>query len=212
MDQQHVETYLLDLIKPRNPLLTEMEEYAKENGVPIMDLLGMEYMLQLLRLIQPKRVLEIGTAIGYSGLRMIEEIEGLEVVSIERDEDRYEKAIQYIERAQCDSIHLIYGDALETFSEVEAFGTFDVIFIDAAKSQYRRFFELYEPLLTETGVIISDNVLFKGLIAAEKIESRNVRQMMRKLRNYNEWLVNNPNYDTTIFPIGDGVAVSKKKR
>lgn len=212
MDQQQVESYLLQLIKPRNELLTEMEQYAQEHGVPIMDLLGMEYMLQLLRLIQPKRVLEIGTAIGYSGLRMIDEIEGLEVVSIERDKVRYEKAVEYINKAQCDTIHLIYGDALETFPQVEEFGTFDVIFIDAAKSQYRRFFELYEPLLTEDGVIISDNVLFKGLINAKEIESRNVRQMMRKLRNYNKWLVENPRYDTTIFPIGDGVAVSKKKR
>jgi predicted O-methyltransferase YrrM len=212
MGQDAVQQYLLSFIKQEDPLLAEMEQYAAEHEVPIMDKLGMEFMLQMLRIIEPKSILEIGAAIGYSGIRMVKAADA-NVVTIERDAQRYEKAVSYIQKAGLeDRISLIFGDALETFEQIKAYGTFDVIFIDAAKGQYQRFFELYEPLLSEKGVIITDNVLFRGLVAEEHIENKRIRSLVRKIKTYNEWLMAHSEYDTTIFPIGDGVAVSKKKR
>ncbi|GAA3321251.1 hypothetical protein GCM10020331_036250 [Ectobacillus funiculus] len=91
--------------------------------------------------------MEIGAAIGYSGIRMASAVDDVHVVTIERDRDRYEKAVSYIQQSSVsERISLLYGDALEVFDEVQKHGTFDVIFIDAAKGQYQRFFELYEPL------------------------------------------------------------------
>lgn len=212
MEQDAVQEYLLSFINQNDSLILEMEQYAVEHEVPIMDKLGMEFMLQMLRLIQPKSILEIGAAIGYSGIRMVKAADA-DVVTIERDIERYEKAVSYIEKAGLQNrISLLFGDALETFGQVSKHGTFDVIFIDAAKGQYQRFFELYEPLLNDEGVIITDNVLFRGLVAEENIENKRIRSLVKKIKTYNEWLMTHPKYDTTIFPIGDGVAVSKKKR
>lgn len=212
MEQTAVQQYLLSFVKQEDELLLNMEQYASEQGVPIMDRLGMEFMLQMLRLIQPKAILEIGAAIGYSGIRMASAIDGVHVVTIERDRDRYENAVSYIQKSSVNErISLLYGDALEVFDEVQKHGTFDVIFIDAAKGQYQRFFELYEPLLNEKGVIITDNVLFRGLVAEENIENKRIRSLVKKIKSYNEWLMAYHAYDTVIFPIGDGVAVSKKK-
>ncbi|KAB2457512.1 O-methyltransferase [Bacillus sp. CH126_4D] len=208
-----VNEYLLSFIDPKDKLILEMEDYAKENHVPIMDRLGMEFMLQFLRLIGPKSILELGTAIGYSSIRMMQAIPNSRIVTVERNRDRYEKALEYIECSSVkERISVIYGDALETGEQVEEHGTFDVIFIDAAKGQYRRFFDLYEPLLNPGGVIISDNVMYHGLVTTkEKIENRRTRGLIRRIKTYNEWLMNHEGYDTTIFPIGDGVAVSKKR-
>ncbi|MCP8967263.1 O-methyltransferase [Ectobacillus ponti] len=212
MGQDAISQYLLSFVPETSGLIQEMEQYAAEHGVPIMDRLGMEFMLQMLRLIEPKRILEIGAAIGYSAIRMAQAFPDAHIVTIERDEERYAKAVQYIGDSEAAArIALIQGDALETGEQVKQHGTFDVIFIDAAKGQYQRFFELYAPLLREKGVIITDNVIFRGLVAEENIENKRMRSLVRKIRTYNEWLMAHPDYDTTIFPIGDGVAVSKKK-
>lgn len=211
MKQEIIEAYLQQFISDRPQIIQEMEDYAREHHVPIMDLLGMEHMLQFLRLIQPKRILEIGAAIGYSSIRMVQTLPNCEVVTIERNPPRIEKAIEYIERTGLSSqITLIEGNALETFDTVQSTGKFDVIFIDAAKGQYKRFFELYETLLNDNGVIISDNVIFHGEIF-EEIENKRRRALVDKIKDYNMWIHQHPNYDTTLFPIGDGVMVSRKR-
>ncbi|WP_416827399.1 O-methyltransferase [Ectobacillus polymachus] len=210
MEQNATNEYLLSFVD-KDPVTLEMEQYALEHHIPIMDKLGMEFMLQLLRLIEPTSILEIGAAIGYSAIRMAKSSHA-NVVTIERDEERYKEAVCNIKRTGMeDRISLIFGDALEQFPQVKEHGTFDVIFIDAAKGQYQRFFELYEPLLNEGGVIITDNVLFHGLVVEENIEKKRLRSLVKKIKNYNEWLMAHIGYDTTIFPIGDGVAVSKKR-
>ncbi|TYS84305.1 O-methyltransferase [Rossellomorea aquimaris] len=189
-----------------------METFAEAEGVPIMELAGIETLLQLLRIQRPARVLEIGTAIGYSGLRMAEALPDAAIVSIERDEDRYKQALHFIERSpQNDQLDIIFGDALETVQEAESKGPFDALFIDAAKGQYQKFFDLYSPFLAEGGVIYSDNVLFKGMVAEENVENKRIRNMVKKLKSYNDWLMNHPDYHTVIIPVGDGLAVSRKK-
>ncbi|WP_027407901.1 O-methyltransferase [Anoxybacteroides tepidamans] len=205
--------YLETLIPERDGTIQEMEAYAREQGVPIMDAIGIEAMLHILQLVQPKRILEIGTAIGYSAIRMAMELPSAHVLTIERDKERYERALFYIERMQLNHrIHVLFGDALEVYKEVEKQAPFDAIFIDAAKGQYQRFFDLYSPLLNDGGVIITDNVLFKGLVASnEPIENKRIRQLVEKIRKYNEWLMGREDYDTIILPIGDGIAISRKR-
>ncbi|WP_456278182.1 O-methyltransferase [Bacillus sp. AK128] len=209
MIPSELETYLESLIPEREPILVEMEQYANKHNVPIMELIGIEALLQFIRLIQPTSILEIGTAIGYSSIRMAKAVQGVKVVSIERDEERYHKALYYIEKANmAENIEVILGDALEVNLEQ----SFDVIFIDAAKGQYAKFFEKYEKILGNNGVIISDNVLFKGLVATNSTDNKRIKSLVKKIQSYNEWLMQHSSYDTTILPIGDGIALSKRKR
>ncbi|OIJ21995.1 SAM-dependent methyltransferase [Anaerobacillus alkalidiazotrophicus] len=212
MVSDQINHYISSLIKSRNPLLTEMEEYARIHDVPIMDIISMEAMLQILSLAGTTKVLEIGTAIGYSAMRMAERLPDCEIVSVERDKTRYEIAKEYVSMSDLEKrITLIHGDALETIDQIKALHSFDCLFIDAAKGQYKRFFELYSPLVEKGGLIISDNVLFKGIVASEGKVAKGLRTMVVNLRSYNEMLMSNEQYDTTFYPIGDGIAISKKK-
>ncbi|MEC1376744.1 O-methyltransferase [Heyndrickxia oleronia] len=208
-----IHTYVESLIKERSPLFQEMEHYAQENGVPIMELAGIEVLLQLISMQKPCKILEIGTAIGYSAMRMADVLTDVQIVTIERDDERYEQAIKNIKQSQYgNKINVLKGDALEIIEEVKKFGPFDAIFIDAAKGQYMKFFELYTPFLTKDGYVYTDNVLFKGLVAEENIENKRIRNLVGKIKKYNEWLVNHEDYLTTIIPVGDGLAVSRKTK
>ncbi|WP_227521447.1 MULTISPECIES: O-methyltransferase [Bacillus] len=214
MDEKII-SYLESLINEREPLLNKMEQLAKEEQVPIMDLVGMETLLQLLRIQQPKKILEIGTAIGYSAIRMAKTIENAEIVTIERDEKRYGQAEQFAKEAKLeDRLHFIFGDATETHELIEKMAPYDVIFVDAAKGQYERFFTMYEKYLAPTGIIVTDNVLFKGLVAEniEEIEPKRIKNLVKKIDKFNRWLMENEKYDTAILPVGDGIAISKLKR
>lgn len=213
MLNERLHAYIEDLVPKRNPLLTEMECYAKEHSVPIMELAGIEAMLQLLRIQQPIKILEVGTAIGYSALRMAEAIPNANIVSIERDEERYVLAEEFIGRSNHrHQIALIKGDALEVEDLVRGHGPFDAIFIDAAKGQYKKFFEIYANHLHEDGMIITDNVLFKGLVCEKEIESKRLRNLVKKIDEFNHWLMGHPDYNSVILPVGDGVAISRRRR
>ncbi|EPZ39753.1 MULTISPECIES: O-methyltransferase [Anoxybacillus] len=205
--------YVERLLPKKEEAIVAMERYAREHNVPIMDALSIETMLHMLKLVQPMRILEIGTAIGYSAIRMAKALPHVHIVTIERDEERYKQALVYVEQTNTkEQITLLFGDALDMGDEVKKHAPFDVLFIDAAKGQYRRFFELYEPLLSERGIIITDNVLFKGLVAThEPIEQKRIRQLIKKIQAYNEWLMAHPRYETVIIPIGDGIAISRKR-
>ncbi len=195
-------------------LSREMQDYAQKFDVPIIQDQGLELMLQLLRIKQPATILEIGTAIGYSSLMMARHLPNTRIVSIERDETRYNEAVNYHQRSAIkDRVTLIKADALDILNEEIPQGPFDVIFIDAAKAQYQRFFEKYETLLKEDGMIISDNLLFHGhIFDNNQKQSRNLKQLVRKINRYNDWLANHPDYDTLLLPIGDGVAISLKRK
>lgn len=207
-----IDQYLQSLIPDRVGLLKEMEEYAEAEHVPIMEPEGIETLLQLLRIHRPQVILELGTAIGYSAIRMAETLPNVHIVTIERNEKRIEEAKNNISKSgYSNRITLIESDALEAVHLVKEYGPFDLIFVDAAKGQYRRFFELYESLLSKTGIILTDNVLFKGLVAedVESITPRRKRGLVKRIQNFNQWLLSHPNYDTIILPIGDGIAISK---
>jgi len=207
-----VTRYIESLIRDREPALKEMELYAKEHGVPIMELVGIETMLHLLRLLKPKAILEIGTAIGYSAIRMAKELPHAKIVTIERDRSRYEIALENIKKVNLEKqITVIYGDALEVEAEVQEYGPYDCLFIDAAKGQYRRFFEIYSSHLSANGVVFSDNVLFKGFVANDNVDNKRHQTMVNKIKAYNEWLMTHPDFDTMILTVGDGIAISSKR-
>lgn len=212
MENEKLHAYIEEIIPARPELFQKIELYAKDNGVPIMELVGIEAMLQLLRIQQPKNILEVGTAIGYSALRMADALPNCKIVTIERDAERYELAEQYITEAGKEAqILIIKGDALEAEPLVRDYGPFQAIFIDAAKGQYQRFFEMYSQFLDDNGVIITDNVLFKGLVCEPEINNKRTRNLVKKIDSFNKWLMNHPDFYTTILPVGDGVAISKKR-
>lgn len=190
-------------------LIDKMKKYAVENKVPIMSEDGISFLQQFIKKNNIKNILEIGTAIGYSAICMAKVKDSLQIVSIERDEIRYQKAIENVKVAKKEEqIHLIYGDAFD----IEVKGNFDLIFIDAAKAQNIRFFQKFSPLLNEHGYIITDNMYFHGLVEKEDLanESKNVRKMVQKIQNYHQFLNELKNYRTTIYRIGDGIALSEK--
>jgi predicted O-methyltransferase YrrM len=212
LKNEKLHSYIESLVPPRSSLLTEMEQYAEEYHIPIMELAGIEAMLQLLRIQNAKNILEVGTAIGYSALRMAEALPSANVVTIERDEERILRAEEFISRSeQGGQIILIKGDALEVEGIVAQHGPFDAIFIDAAKGQYKKFFEIYSKFLQTDGMIITDNVLFKGLVCEPEIEVKRTRNLVNKINEFNHWLMNHPDYNSIILPVGDGVAISKRK-
>ncbi|CQR46925.1 Protein-L-isoaspartate O-methyltransferase [Paraliobacillus sp. PM-2] len=206
------EEYLEDLLEASPEWIKELEDYAQRNHVPIMEPLGIDFLMQIIRMKQPKRILEIGTAIGYSALRMLQAFPQTSIITIERDEDRYQQALNNIAKYDKEGkINIIFSDALECVETIRNKAPFDLLFVDAAKGQYQRFFELYSPMLSDNGVIISDNVLFKGLVASKEntVEKRK-NKLVNKIKSYNQWLANHPDYHTSIIPIGDGVAITTK--
>lgn len=190
-------------------LIREMKNYAELNNVPIMTEGGIDYLMKYIKKNNIKNILEIGTAIGYSAIMMCSVDDDVFVITIERDEKRYLEAIKNVKKANMENrIELIYKDALEiTFDK-----KFDLIFIDAAKAQNRNLFERFEKNLTEDGAIITDNMNFHGLVHKdlESIESRNLRQLVRKVKEYKSFLISNPKFSTEFFDIGDGIAISKR--
>lgn len=190
--------------------LLDIEKYAKDNNVPIMLPDGIEFLLNYIKENSVKSILEIGTAIGYSAIRMALISNDIKVTTIERDIDRYNEAIKNISDFSLENqINVIYADAFD----VDLTEKFDLIFIDAAKSQYIKFFEKFKYNLNETGTIISDNLEFHGLVEnKENVSlSRNVRGLVRKINEYVTFLKDNGEFKTDFYSIGDGIGVSVRK-
>lgn len=189
--------------------LTSLEKYAKEKKVPIIQKDGLNFLLKIIKENNIKTILEIGTAIGYSAINMAKIDSNISVTTIERNNEMYLQAKQNIKDFKLeDRINLIYGDAL--FTEIE--GEYDLIFIDAAKAQYIKFFEKYKKNLNKKGIIVTDNLNFHGLAKnPEEIKSKNLKALVKKINLYKEFLKENKDYSTTFYEIGDGIAISKRK-
>ena len=199
----------MDMVNDYYLAIKKIQEYAEENNVPIMTNEGITFLTDYVRKYNIKRILEIGTAIGYSAIMMALANENAEITTIERDEKRYLEAIKNVKRFKLeDRINLIYKDALDVNLEEE----YDLIFIDAAKAQNIKFFEKFTKNLAPNGTVITDNMNFHGLVDQDpsKIESRNLRALVRKVGAYRDYLKSNLKYTTTFYNIGDGIAVSKR--
>ncbi len=191
-------------------LIREMKQYAEVNNVPIMVDEGIDFLTTFILKNHVKNVLEIGTAIGYSAIMMALVDPNLKITTIERDEVRYLEALKNVKAFDLENrITLIYNDAFN----VKLDEKFDLIFIDAAKAQNIKFFEMFERNLEYRGVIITDNLKFHGLVEKkeEEIKSKNLRSLVRKIKDYIDYLKTNEKYNTEFFEVGDGISVSKRK-
>ena len=189
-------------------VIRQMEVYADEKGIPIMEKSGMKFLTEFIRLNNIKSVLEIGSAIGYSAINIALMGDDVYVTTVERDKDRYIEAVKNIKKANLDDrITLILQDALD----FNINDKFDLIFIDAAKSQYIKFFEKFSKNLKPGGYIITDNIGFHGLVNSDKTKlSRNLRQLITKIEKYIDFLKENKDFKTRFFEVGDGIAISRK--
>lgn len=191
-------------------LIRKIEKYADQKGIPIMEKDGIKFLTEFIKLNNVKNILEIGSAIGYSAINMALAGEDVTVTTIERDKDRYIEAVKNVKKLNLDSrITLILADAL-TFNTSEEY---DLIFIDAAKSQYIKFFDKFKNNLKPKGFIVTDNINFHGLTNSDKSKmSRNLRQLITKLERYINFLRDNTEFKTRFFEVGDGVAISKRRK
>ncbi len=185
-----------------------IEEYAHQNKIPIMQKEGIEFLTKYIKENNIKTILEIGSAIGYSAIKMALIDKKIKITTIERDQKRYEEAIKNINDFKLnEQIKIINADALD-FSTTDKY---DLIFIDAAKAQYIKFFEKYKHNLKDTGTIISDNLEFHGLVKnPELTTNRNTKQLVKKIQNYIDFLKQNKEFNTEFIKLGDGIGISKK--
>lgn len=205
--------YIEQLLFQDSSNIDELRSYATEHNVPIMDKISTEFVKQMIRIKDVRNILEIGTAIGYSSMHFASCNPSIKVWTIERSEEMHELALKNIKHYKFeDQINVIFSDALEAYELLPTDQKFDLIFIDAAKAQSQKFFEIYEPLLNEDGIIITDNILYHGFVSdIDIVRNRNVKQMVKKVQKYNQWLMNRSDFNTTLINIGDGMAISKKE-
>ena len=190
--------------------IREIKTYAIENNVPIMLDDGIDFLINYIVKNDKKNILEVGTAIGYSAIMMALSSPDIKITTIERDNERFLEAIKNVKKFNLeDRITLIFNDALE----VKLKEKFDLNFIDAAKSKNEEIFKHFESNLDTNGVVVTDNINFHGYVKQElsEIESRNIRGLVRKIKNYINFLENNVKYKTTFYELGDGIAITEKR-
>lgn len=197
--------------KGNTPLLDKIEKEALEDGVPIIRVPMQGLLKFLLTLTRPVRILEVGTAVGFSALLMSEYApEGCHITTIEKYEKRIPVARQNFQRAgREESITLLEGDAADLLKSLE--GEYDFIFMDAAKGQYIHFMPDVMRLLKQGGLLVSDNVLQDGEIMESRFAvTRRNRTIHSRMREYLYELKRDPALETVILPVGDGVTLSIK--
>ncbi|EGA89148.1 putative caffeoyl-CoA O-methyltransferase [Planococcus donghaensis MPA1U2] len=192
--------------------LQAIQDYAVAYHVPIMENQGIGELIELLKVQQPEKILEIGAAIGFSAIKMTEALPTSTVDTVERDDSRYQKALEFIAQSGFgERIRIFHADALELSLDVLK-PEYDAIFIDAAKGQYERFFDKYEALLAKGGIIYCDNMAMHGLSDIPLSEvPRRKRTMIRNLATFKEHMLNDPRYDTELLSSGDGIMICRKK-
>lgn len=189
--------------------MKELEEYAKINNIPIMQKDGILYLINYIKENNIKNIFEIGSAIGYSSIMMASIDSDIRITTIERDRDRYDLAVSNIKKYNLDKqINIIYGDAVDT----DITGMYDLIFIDAAKGKNIFFFEKYKNNLVKGGTIITDNLSFHGLVEdSDLVKTKNQRGIVNKIKDFISFLDNNDEFDTEYIPVGDKIAISKRR-
>lgn len=213
-----VAAYIDNLYKSGNADLKNLRELAVQNHVPIIQKDAENLLKVILNLKKPARVLEIGTAVGYSSC-VFSECCGCHVTTIELDETVAETARSNIDKLGfADKIEVLVGDGRDVLEDLQnkdlrdSSNKYDIVFIDAAKSHYRKFWDLVQPLLNEEAMIICDNVLQKGMTASDEFDTRGrYKTSIRHMRNFIEYINNLDDYDTVVVPVGDGLSISIRK-
>ena len=203
------EEYLLSLIgEPPQPELKAIVEQAKDMGIPIICDTGAMYLKLMTKLVKPKRILEIGTAIGYSGLIMLLNSKA-DLYTIDFDEVALEKARRnFLEFEMEKRVRIIAGDASDVLPMVE--GKFEFIFLDGPKGRYYEFLPYLIDLLPKGGVLLCDNVLYSGRMSGERAVPDKKRTIAERLEKFINAITNDKRLTTSILPIGDGMSISIK--
>lgn len=189
-------------------LFKEIEEYAAEYNVPIISKVSSNTLIDIVKTKQPKSILEIGTAIGYSALLMAHYMpEDGKIITIEQDASRMDIAREYIRRAgKSKNIQLLDGDAGAILLQLTE--SFDMVFIDAAKAQYLDYLYKIIDKLSEGAVVLADNVLFRGMVMSEEPPLRRYKTIVKRLKEYLKFVTTDARFSTKIYYEGDGVAIS----
>ena len=206
-----MEQYMETLLGDRDPLLREMEEQSLKETIPVVTPMVGNFLNLLVHTSKAQAILEIGTAIGYSTIwlaRAAEETEG-HVTTIDMNKERLARAREYIERAGLrDRVLALEGDARKILMTLDS--KFDFVFIDAAKGEYLEYLSLIYPLIAPGGLLVVDNVLFRGWVVPGSTFAPKYDRMVGGLRQFLEDLSRNPGFSTTVLPFGDGVSVSRR--
>lgn len=208
--EEHVEVYIDKLLPKEGALEEELREYAEQHHIPVLERESVGFLKLFLKILKPKRILELGTAIGYSALVMSETLPELEeLVTVELREDMTRRALSNLKRGNADNVTVLNMDAMDALEQVE--GPFQFIFIDAAKGQYRKYFDKSEKLLAQGGVILCDNVLFRGMISNQDLVKRRKITIVKRLRSFLHEMFADPRWDCTIIPLGDGMLLARRR-
>lgn len=207
----YMEDYIRGLIPERTGTLKEIEDFARENGVPIVQKETGVFLEFMTSMKKPKKILELGTAVGFSSILMYESA-GVEpdIVTIERDEKMIEMAKINLDRFNLrDKIKIEQGDCLEVLERLD--DKFDLIFMDAGKGHYNHFLPHWLRLLKDDGIIVADNVLFRGMVASQELVKRRKITIVKRMRTYLDLVTQDESLITSVIPMGDGIAVTKRR-
>lgn len=206
----YITDYICKTLPESTGLLKEMEDYAKAHYVPIIQKETMYFLRFVMSVLRPEKILEIGTAIGYSSLIFSEYLkEGGKIITVELDSDAASIARENFKKAKNTSIKLIVGDGADVLLNTNE--QFDVVFLDANKSLYLHSLPNIKRILKKGGVLIADNVLYKGMVASDELETFRKKTLVKNLRDFLHEISNDGCFTTSILPIGDGISVSYYK-
>ncbi|CUN49954.1 MAG: O-methyltransferase [Sarcina ventriculi] len=207
----YMEEYLRGLIPNRDKDLLELEKFAIENRVPIIQKETAKFLEFMISMKEPNNILELGTAIGYSSILMSKTLNNkCKITTIERDEKMINLAKENIKSFGLeDNIEIKEGECLEILEKLD--DKYDLIFMDAGKGHYNHFLPHCLRLLSDKGVIIADNVLFRGMVASDDLVKRRKITIVKRMRTYLDIVSNDKNLITTVIPMGDGIALTKRR-
>lgn len=209
----YMESYIRGLIPEREGTLKKIEDFARENKVPIVQKETGKFLELMVQIKKPKKILELGTAIGFSSILMYEasQDKNVDIVTVERDEKMIEYAKANIEKFNLqDHIKIKEGDCLEVLEKLD--DKFDLIFMDAGKGHYNHFLPHCLRLLKEDGIIVADNVLFRGMVASKELVKRRKITIVKRMKTYLEMVNSSDDLITSVIPMGDGIAVTTRRQ
>ena len=205
INYEHIVNYLNNIYIDEDFL--DLKNYGNSNNIPIMKLETKEFLKTLVIIQKPKKILEIGTAIGYSSL-LFSKYSDASITTIEKSEKMYEIAKSNFKKYKKD-INIINMDAKKALNNINQ--GFDFVFIDANKSQYEYYFNKALSLLNKNGIIVCDNILFRGQITNDNIVNKRDITIVKNLRKFLSHITNLDDYVTSIIPIGDGISISTRR-
>ena len=205
INYKHTSLFIEDLLNDTD--FVDLRKYAIENDVPIMNSQTKELIISILEIAKPKKILEIGTAIGYSSL-CFKKYTGADITTIELDKETADVARENFKKYNVD-INLINDDAMKALRDINQ--GFDFVFIDANKSRYLDYFKITSKLLNKGGIIIADNVLFRGEVCNDDIMEKRKNTLVKRLRNFLAYITDLEDFTTSVIPIGDGLTISVRR-